>query len=209
MKLRFILLFLLIPVTSYSIDNFQIPQPPKEKKDEQPKNQFLDKLNLTCTKEGYSWEWREGPDFDLYYFNNKKLNHTGAGFYLGNHPAFIKKNNSGATRVKLGMLNKNSVEWQTRPSRGGDGYALETLIPLRKYKYSGLILYLNFWFNIQNEAEGREWLNWVKCFEIKQDPNVYEEVDSKIKLKYKGTVEKSRLLEDKPYEKYYYFEITK
>ena len=202
-----------MPTYVYSIDDFQIPAPPLPP---QPQNKFLDRLNTTCTKEGYSWEWKAGPDFDLYYFNNVKSNNTRVGFYIGYAPAYNRKANSGKTRGKVGTLNKHSVVWTRRLNRDGDGYVLETLVPLNRRKHTKLIKYLHFWLIFQNEKNENEWIDWVKCFEIDQDPDVkvetneYDNVDTKLKLiKYKGTVEKKSILDDKPYEKYYLFDISK
>ena len=38
---------------------------------------------------GYSWELREGPDFDVYYARKANDETTGAGIYLGNMPNFF------------------------------------------------------------------------------------------------------------------------
>lgn len=206
-----LLFLLLIPINVYPVDDFQIPTPPFPP---QPQNKFLDRLNITCTKEGYSWEWKEGPDFDLYYFNNIKSNNTKVGFYIGYAPAYNRKNSLNKKRARLGKLNKHSVVWTKRLSPDSDGYLLETLVPLYRYKNTELIKYLHFWLIIQNEKNENEWLDWIKCFEIEQDATInletndYDNTKTIINLKYKGTVEKKRLFDDKP-EKYYLFEISK
>ena len=93
--------------------------------------------------------------------------------------------------------------------------SLETLVPLTGDKDTGIIEYLHFWLIIQNDKDKKKWLKWIGCFQIEQDDNIKEEIKAYNNVKpkhiliYKGTVEKKRLFDDKPYKKYYLFDISK